>query len=147
MLSKVLVYFEEHNCATDVITWHKTNPTPTCNNTYLSDTEYLVFAREKGVKVYGSYQTKKKWYLSPTNKADKKKYQHPTIKPLDITQNIIINSSKEGDIVLDAYIGSGTTAVACVRTGRHFIGFDNNKDYVKIANDRIDEERKHNENN
>jgi len=49
-VSKILDYFEEKDCATDILTWHKTNPIPTCNNTYLSDTEYLIFAREKRCK-------------------------------------------------------------------------------------------------
>lgn len=134
---KLLAYFEDRGCVTDILTWHKTNPTPTCNNTYLSDTEYLIFAREKGVKVYGSYATKKKYYVSPTNKADKAKYGHPTIKPLDITQNLLINSSQEGDIILDPFMGSGTTAEACIRLGRHYIGFEMSAEYHAIAMERI----------
>ena len=134
---KLLAYFEDRGCVTDILTWHKTNPTPTCNNTYLSDTEYLIFAREKGVKVYGSYATKKKYYVSPTNKADKAKYEHPTIKPLDIIQNLLINSSQEGEIVLDPFMGSGTTAVACLKTGRNYIGFELDKRCHAIALQRI----------
>ena len=95
-LCSILKHYENKGCSVDVLTWHKTNPTPTCNNTYLSDTEYLVFAREKGVKVYGSYHTKRKWYVSPANVEDKKKYGHPTIKPLNIIENLIINSSQAG---------------------------------------------------
>lgn len=136
---KLLDYFEDHGCVTDILTWHKTNPTPTCNNTYLSDTEYLIFAREKGVKLYGSYATKKKYYVTPTNKADKAKYSHPTIKPLEIIQNLVINSSMEGDIVCDPFMGSGTTGVACVNTGRRFIGMELDKNYFDISVMRISE--------
>lgn len=93
---KLLNYFEDKGCFIDILCWHKTNPIPTCNGTYLNDTEYLIFAREKGVKVYGSYKTKRKWYVTPTNKKDKDKYKHPTIKPLEIIENLIINSSVEG---------------------------------------------------
>lgn len=138
-LGKLLNYYEQRGCVTDILTWHKTNPTPTCNNTYLSDTEYLVFAREKGVKVYGSYHTKKKYYVTPTNKADKDRWGHPTIKPLEITQNLIINSSKEGETVLDPFMGSGTTGVACVNTGRRFIGIELDEGYFNIAQKRISE--------
>lgn len=138
-LRKLLDFFEDRGCVTDVLCWHKTNPTPTCNNTYLSDTEYLVFAREKGVKVYGSYATKKKYYVTPTNKADKKLYGHPTIKPLDITINLVTNSSQEGDIVLDPFLGSGTTAVAAIQTGRRYIGFELDAKYFEIAQKRINE--------
>lgn len=136
---KILEYYEDKGCSIDILTWHKTNPTPTCNNTYLSDTEYCIFAREKGVKVYGSYATKKKYYVSPANVADKKLYNHPTIKPLEIIQNLIINSSLENDIILDPYLGSGTTAVACVNTGRHYIGFELNPKYYDTACKRLDE--------
>lgn len=136
---KLLDYFEDKGCSIDILTWHKTNPIPTCNNTYLSDTEYLIFAREKGVKVYGSYATKKKYYVTATNKADKDLYKHPTIKPIDIIQNIIINSSVEGAIVLDPFLGSGTTAVAAVNTNRHYIGFELNPVYYDTACKRLDE--------
>lgn len=129
---------KKKNYSIDLLTWHKTNPTPTCNNTYLSDTEYCIFAREKGVKLYGTYHTKKKYYITPINKNDKKLYNHPTIKPLEIIQNLIINSSTEGDIVLDPFLGSGTTAVASKMLNRQYIGFEINKDYFEIAQKRID---------
>lgn len=134
-IKQYLDYFKNYNV--DILTWHKTNPVPTCNNKYLSDTEYCLFFRENGVKIYGSYETKKKYYVTPTNKEDKKLYNHPTIKPLDIIQNLIINSSQENDIVLDPFLGSGTTAVASVNTNRQFIGFELDKVYFKTAYDRI----------
>lgn len=138
-LKQYINYFENLGWNTDLLTWHKTNPVPTCSNKYLSDTEYLLFFREKGVKVYGSYKTKRKWYATPTNKKDKEKYKHPTIKPLDIIENLVINSSLEGGVILDPYIGSGTTAVASLKHNRHYIGFEINEDYCKIATQRIDE--------
>ena len=95
-LRQYIDFFEDKNCKTELICWHKTNPIPTCNNKYLSDTEYLLFFRDNGVKLFGDYKTKRKWYLSPTNKDDKKLYQHPTIKPLNIIENLIVNSSVRG---------------------------------------------------
>lgn len=136
-IRRYIDFFEDLGCNTDVLTWHKTNPVPTSNNKYLSDTEYLLFFREKGVKVYGEYATKRKYYVSPTNKRDKDKYGHPTIKPLEIIQNIIINSSKKGDTVLDCFMGSGTTGVACVNTNRQFIGIELDDTYFDIAEQRI----------
>lgn len=130
-------FFEDLGCTTDLLTWHKTNPVPACNNKYLSDTEYLLFFREKGVKVYGKYATKRKYYVTPTNKADKNKYGHPTIKPLEIIQNLIINSSQEGDTILDCFMGSGTTGVACKATNRKFIGIEKDSKYFEIARRRI----------
>lgn len=132
-------YFEDRGCAVDLLTWHKTNPIPTCSNKYLSDTEYLFFAKDKGVKINGSYETKRKFYVSSLNTADKDKYDHPTIKPLNIIKNLIINSSKEGDVVLDPFMGSGTTAVACKLTGRHYIGFEIDPVFYGTACKRLDE--------
>ena len=131
-------YFKDYNM--ELLTWHKTNPVPTCNNKYLSDTEYLLFFRESGVKIYGSYQTKKKFYVTPINKSDKEKYGHPTIKPLDIIKNLIINSSKRGGVILDPFMGSGTTGVACKELGRDFIGVEIDEKYFNIAKDRINAE-------
>ena len=135
----LLDYFvKDKKCNYNLLTWHKTNPVPACNNKYLSDTEYCLFFRESGVQVFGTYQTKKKFYVTPTNKADKDKYKHPTIKPLDIIQNLIINSSKENDVVLDPFVGSGTTGVACKNLNRNFIGIELDKNYFEIAKKRID---------
>lgn len=137
-IKKLLNYFEDRSCNIDVITWHKTNPIPTCNNTYLNDTEYCIFAREKGVKLYGSYATKKKYYVTPTNVKDKKLYKHPTIKPLNIIENLIINSSLENDTILDCFMGSGTTGVACKKLNRNFIGVELDNTYFDIAKKRIE---------
>ena len=135
----LLSYFQNKGANIDLLTWHKTNPTPACNNNYLPDTEYIVFAREKGVKIYGTYQTKKKYYITPINSKDKKLYNHPTVKPLEIIQNFIINSSLEGEIVLDPFMGSGTTAVACINTNRNYIGFEIDERYYKITEKRIND--------
>lgn len=136
-LRQIFDYFGDKGCHLDLLTWHKTNPIPTCNNTYLSDTEYLVMARESGCKIYGSYETKSKYYISECNVSDKELYEHPTIKPLDFVKNHIINSTQENDIVLDCFMGSGTTAVACKELGRNFIGFELNPKFWQIAVDRV----------
>ena len=130
-------YVVEKNCIFDILTWHKVNPIPTVNNTYASDTEYCLVFREHGVGLYGTFESKRKWYVSGLNNADKELYLHPTIKPLNIIKNLIINSSKENEIVLDPFIGSGTTAVACKELGRQYIGFEIDKDYWQIAIDRL----------
>ena len=62
---------------------------------------------------------------------------HPSEKPVPLFQKFIENSTNEGDIVLEPFIGSGTLARACQRTNRHFIGFELNKDYYDMACERI----------
>ena len=62
-----------------------------------------------------------------------------TIKPLPFIENHIINSSNEGDLILDCFAGSGTTLVGAINQNRNFIGFEINKKYYEIAQYRINE--------
>jgi DNA modification methylase len=135
-------FVENKKCNWNLIAWHKTNPVPSCGNKYLSDTEYCLFFREKGVKIYGSFETKRTHYETLSNKKEKTLYGHPTVKPLNIIKNLIINSSNEGDTVLDCFMGSGTTGVACKELGRHFIGMELEDKYFEIAKNRIENNKK-----
>ncbi len=67
--------------------------------------------------------------------------QHPTQKPNDLMERIIKTSSNQGDTVLDLFMGSGTTGVACVNTNRNFIGIELDDEYFEIAKRRISEAR------
>lgn len=132
-----LGYFSDRGCNFDLLTWHKSNPTPACSNKYLSDTEYIVFARDPGVRLYGSYDTKRKWWVTPVNRRDRELFGHPTVKPLEIVRTLVENSTRGGDVVLDPFIGSGTTAVACVLTGRDYVGFEVDPTYYAAAVERV----------
>ena len=131
-------YVDRLGCKFDILTWHKVNALPTYSNKYLSDTEYcLYFHKGKGKTSPQSYDDAKTYWFEPINHKDKKLYGHPTIKPLHMIERLIRNSSKEGDVVLDCFMGSGTTGVACVNNNRNFIGIEINEEYYKIAQDRI----------
>ena len=67
---------------------------------------------------------------------------HPTQKPLDILERIIKTSSNENDTVLDCFMGSGSTGVACINTNRKFIGIEKDEKYFEIACNRIKEVEK-----
>ena len=67
---------------------------------------------------------------------------HPTQKPVELVEYLIKTYSNEGDIVLDNCMGSGTTAIAAINTNRNFIGFELDKNYFDIANERISEHTK-----
>jgi len=66
---------------------------------------------------------------------------HPTQKPVELFEYLIKTYTNEGDIVLDNCMGSGTTAIAAVRSNRNFIGFELEREYVEIANQRLDNEK------
>ena len=65
---------------------------------------------------------------------------HPTQKPIELFEYIIKTYSKEGDVILDNCIGSGTTALACIRTKRNFIGIELSEEYCKLSEERIQKE-------
>lgn len=134
-------YVNENKCKFNIITWHKTNALPTYSNKYLSDTEYLLhFFKGSGKCFPESYEDAKTFYIAPINAKDKKKYHHPTVKPLDLTEKIIRNSSREGNLVLDPFMGSGTTGVAALKQNRNFIGIELDENYFNVAKERIENE-------
>ena len=131
-------FIDKKNCNFNILVWCKDNPVPFCASNFLSDLEYCLVFYEPGIKIKQSgFENKRKWYLSHINICDKKKYNHPTIKPLEYIKKHILNSTQENDIVLDCFCGSGTTCVACKETGRRFIGMEINPEYHKIAVDRL----------
>lgn len=132
-----LEYFvKEKNCKFDILVWIKSNPVPTCGKNYLNDKEYCLFFRN-GVELSTTYNTGHTYWITPTNKQDKKMYDHPTIKPLFIIETMLLNSSKEGDIIFDPFSGSGTTGVAAVQNNRDFVGIEINEKYYEVSKKRI----------
>ena len=68
-----------------------------------------------------------------------KERYHPTQKPVDLLEHLILSYSNEGETVLDNCMGSGSTGVACVNTNRRFIGIELDEGYFNIAKKRIEE--------
>lgn len=129
----------DRKCKMDIIIWNKTNALPLFNNKYLSDKEYCLYFRKGGYCSPKNYEDAKTVFYYPINIKDKKKWKHPTIKPEELIRKLIRNSSKEGDIVLDSFMGSGTTAISCIKENRNFIGYEINKEFYKICLKRIKE--------
>ena len=138
----IKTYAIELKCKFDILCWHKRNALPTYANKYLSDTEYcLYFHRGSGKTHPENYEDAKTYEVGVINHEDKKLWSHPTIKPLDFISRIVRNSSQMEGVILDPFIGSGTTAVAALQNNRHFIGFELQKDYYDMALKRIEEEK------
>lgn len=134
-LLQYLEFYKDKNI--DLLVWHKTNPIPTINNKYLSDLEYIVFARGAGAHFQNTYETSSKLFQTQVNKEDKELYEHATIKPQFIVERLIQNSSKEGDVVLDCFVGSGTTCAAAKTLNRQYIGIEIEERWFKVATDRL----------
>jgi len=130
-------FVKKHKCNFDILIWNKTNPVPLFFNKYLTDKEYCLYFKRGGYCKPVSFETAKTVYYSLLNVKDKKRYSHPTVKPLNIISNLMLNSSKENDLILDPFMGSGTTAEACKRLNRKFIGFEINKKYYEASLNRL----------
>lgn len=131
-------YVGRRKCKFDLISWHKTNVPPTYSNKYLPDTEYvLFFHRGKGHTFPNGKEDAATWYVSQMNVEDKHKYGHPTPKPVPLLGRLIRNSSAPGDVVLDPFMGSGSTGVAAMRLGRKFVGVELNNTYYRKARERL----------
>lgn len=124
-------------CSFDLIKWVKTNPPPTFNNKYLSDTEYCFYARKKGYCNPDNYKNASTLYHAPINIKDKRKFNHPTIKPLPLIERLIRNSSKINSVILDPFMGSGTTGLAALNLNRKFIGIELDPTYYGVSCERI----------
>ena len=100
--------------------------------------------------IFGTYLSKTKggvgsnvWRMAAFSSGAKKTNGdkvHPTQKPIEVIEKMITDSTEPGGVVLDTFMGSGTTAVACLRTGRSFIGFELDEGYHAIAQQRIADE-------
>lgn len=130
-------FYGKYGCSFEIMTWCKTNPTPLCGGNYLIDKEFCLYFR-KGVRLNTTFDTAFTYWVSSKNKLDKDRFLHPTCKPIEIINNLIINSSNENEIVADFFLGSGTTAVACKNLNRQYIGFEINEEFYNIAKNRLD---------
>lgn len=122
----------------EILVWNKPNVMPLYNHQYLNDVEYCLYFRGANVCNPKCYDDARTVFKNPTNKIDKFAFHHPTCKPVNIIEKLIKNSSKENDLVLDCFLGSGTTAVACKNLNRDYIGIEINPKWYKIALDRLD---------
>ncbi len=123
--------------------WHKTNPMPrNMNLHFINSTEswvYFVHGSKTGTfnndgKVVHDYIE-----LSVIGSAEKKHGKHPTQKPVKLMEHFVQLLSNEGDMILDPFMGSGSTGVAALNLGRQFYGIELNEQYYRVALLRIND--------
>ena len=124
--------------------WDKTNPVPVNSKlNYLTNaTEYFI-SMVKGNNPTFNSEYDNGVYVYPICGGDERTY-HPTQKPLGLMEELIKKHSNANDLVLDCYMGSGTTGVACINNGRHFIGVEIDKGYFSVAKQRLIESEHNN---
>ena len=105
---------------------------------YMSQFEYILFFRKgKGVKINHCGTSDILYVPNVKTKGNDGKNLHDTEKPIELMKILIENSSKEGNIVLDPFMGIGSTGIACRNSGRRFIGVELDEQYFEIAKERI----------
>lgn len=136
------------------IIWHKTNPMPNFRGTRFTNAhETLLWCTtSRDAKYTFNYQNLKElndgkqmrsdWYIpicggkERIRKNDHSR-SHPTQKPEALLYRVLLASSKKGDLIVDPFLGTGTTAVVAKKLQRHFIGIDQNSKYIQIAKTRL----------
>ncbi|HEY0010761.1 MAG TPA: DNA methyltransferase [Candidatus Paceibacterota bacterium] len=138
------------------ISWFKPNASPNLSGRYFTAShETLIWARkEKKAKHIFNYKLMKEghwpedalkkpglqmrsvWSMGTPKPSEKKHGKHPTQKPLDLLQRVVLASTNKGDIVLDPFTGSSTTGLAAALHERKFIGIDLEKDYLELSKKR-----------
>lgn len=145
------------------IIWQKPNPAPNLAcRCFTHSTETVIWARKqltakKKGKHYFDYLSMKEenggkqmkdvwafesepevWNIPTTPKREKKEGNHPTQKPMKLLERIIIASTKENDLVLDPFNGSGTTGIVCKNLNRRYIGIDKDVEYLELTKKRYE---------
>lgn len=142
------------------ICWYKPNASPNLSCRFFTAShETLIWARKsKEGKHTFNYemmrtgmfrdflkvpekQMRSVWAIATTPPSEKLLGKHPTQKPLELLDRIVLASTNEGDIVLDPFMGSGSTGVASIKKNRRFIGIEKDKDYYDLACNRISQEQ------
>ena len=128
------------------ITWRKLNPPPNIScRAFVHSTETILWAKKdiKKVKYKFNYELMKKlnngkqmkdvWETSLTKQSEKKCGKHPTQKPIELLEKIILGSTDEGDLILDPFNGSGTTGIVASKLNRKYIGIEKEKEYLDLT--------------
>ena len=133
--SDIYSFFANKKGTVRPIVWNKTNPSPmNGQHIYLSGVEFAVWFKPRGRKVFNAF-CKNTVFNFPNGS---KKY-HPTGKNLDLFTELIKDNSNENELILDPFMGGGTTGVACINTNRRFIGIELDDEYFNKAKERIEE--------
>ena len=138
LIKKYIEFAENNWYKRDILLRLKDNPVPINNWHYLIDKEYCIYIKESWA-TFNSDLWYRNYFTYERHSIGSRKYNHPTVKPLEMIERIIRISSNEWDTILDCYLWSWTTAIACKKLKRNFIWIEINPEYVEIAKNRLKE--------
>jgi len=130
----------------EMLIWRKTNPMPrNRDRLYVTSIEIAIWAVKGKGWTFNRQRDTYENGIFECPIVNHKQRIHPTQKPLEVIQELIKIHSNEGDVVLDCFMGSGTTAVACELNNRKWIGFELEREYFELANKRLEQIEIHND--
>ena len=133
-IDKFKIEFEKYFKLKNIIVWEKNNTSMgDLKGSYAPKHEFILYGH-KGRRRRNGFRYADIIKAKRTNNK-----LHPTQKPVDLLELLLKQSTNENEIALDCFMGSGSTGVACVNTGRKFIGIELDKNYFDIASKRIEE--------
>lgn len=140
-VGKIMTWWENKGYVATLLVWDKPNPLPLGNGAYINNLEFIVYVRSKQVTYNNiGYKWQLKTFHDTPPQAEKR--LHETEKPLSLLRRLLLIHSNENDIVFDPYGGSFTTALACIKEHRKFIGCELLEKYYNPAVKRIKDEQR-----
>lgn len=126
------MYLNVRNCIVWDYEWIK------AGSHYRFSHEFIIYGTKGDSKrtFEPSKENRDVWRIAPLNFTRKNKI-HQAEKPEELIRKMLVNSTKEGDLILDTFLGSGTTGAVCKELSRDFIGIELSPEYVRISQDRI----------
>jgi len=122
-----------------IIHWTKTNPFPAIAKVYTPNVEYIIWFIKSNPYYFNKKESGQN--IITTNVCQgKERTSHPTQKPQDLINKLLLVHSEPENVVLDPFLGSGTTSTACKSLGRRFIGIEQEPKYCEIAQRRLSQE-------
>lgn len=139
------------------IVWYKINPPPNLSCRYFTHSTEIVLWAARSAKSRHTFnydemraidnapfdgpgrQMKSIWAIAPPTPLEKRFGKHPTQKPVQLLNRLIRASTHAGDLILDPFVGSGTTCIAALANGRRCVGIDTSEEYLRLAQLRLED--------